>query len=170
MSLRVSLLAISEVILQHSRKLEWILWRVWVTYKWVLDWVIGFIAPYKFTQFGTTGSYRAIAILHTLQSTIPHAIGSLIFASRILATDLSQSHCNFKSHVTSSCHSLIPFLSFLQLPILKTRLLQSTLIYSFYSVSAPSCLLTMPTITPRHGPHGKHRLLLSRMRVFWSVT
>jgi hypothetical protein len=27
-----------------------------------------------------------------------------------------------------------------------------------------------PVITPRHGPPGKHRPLLSRMRVYWSVT
>jgi hypothetical protein len=27
-----------------------------------------------------------------------------------------------------------------------------------------------PLITPRHGPHRKHRLLLSKMRVYWSIT
>jgi hypothetical protein len=30
--------------------------------------------------------------------------------------------------------------------------------------------LLRPFITPRHGPHGKHRLLLLRKRVYWSVT
>jgi hypothetical protein len=66
--------------------------------------------------------YSAIAILHTSQFTVTHALGFSVFTSRILATDLSQSHCNFKSHMKSSCHSLIPFLPFLQLPIPKTRL------------------------------------------------
>jgi hypothetical protein len=38
-----------------------------------------------------------------------------------------------------------------------------------YSTPPPHgwmCLL----IIPRHGPHGKHRFILSRMRVYWSVT
>jgi hypothetical protein len=34
----------------------------------------------------------------------------------------------------------------------------------------PSVLLTNLLITPRHGPHGKHHILLSRMRVYWPVT
>jgi hypothetical protein len=66
--------------------------------------------------------YSAIAVLHTLQFTVRHALGFSFLTSHILATDLSQSHCNFKSHMKSSCHSLIPFLPFLQLPIPKTRL------------------------------------------------
>jgi hypothetical protein len=36
-----------------------------LTYRRVLYWMIGFIAPYTFTQFRTTGNYSAIAILHT---------------------------------------------------------------------------------------------------------
>jgi hypothetical protein len=32
-----------------------------------------------------------------------------------------------------------------------------------------SHLLTAPHISPRHGPHGKHHLLLSIIRVCWSV-
>jgi hypothetical protein len=64
----------------------------------------------------TTRDYRqysAIAILHTFQFTAAHALRFSAFISRILATDLSQSQCNFKSHLKSSCYSLIPFLSFL---------------------------------------------------------
>jgi hypothetical protein len=57
--------------------------------------------------------YSAIAILHTFQFTITHALGFPVFTSRILATELSQSHCNFKSHTKSSWHRLIPFLPFL---------------------------------------------------------
>jgi hypothetical protein len=85
-----------------------------VTYRRVLDWMIGFIAPYTFTHFGTTG-YTALSLFYTL------SLGFSVFTSRILATDLSQSHCNFKSHMKSSLHSLIPFslflLNYLRLPI-----------------------------------------------------
>jgi hypothetical protein len=49
---------------------------------------IGFIAPYTFTQLGTTGDHSAIAIQHNFQSTASHALGFSVFTSRILATDL----------------------------------------------------------------------------------
>jgi hypothetical protein len=39
-----------------------------------------------------------------------------------------------------------------------------------YSVVLRPVFSLCPLITPGHGPHGKHRLLLSRMRVYWSVT
>jgi hypothetical protein len=74
------------------------------------------------------------------QFTVPHALGFLVFSSRILAMDLSKSHCNFNSHMKSCCQSLIPFLPFLQLPIPKTRLDYSRLL--FYT---PSRLLTVPS-------------------------
>jgi hypothetical protein len=86
--------------------------------------MIGFIGTYTFTQFSTIGNYTAIAIPHTLQFTVLHALGFSVFTSRILATDFSQSHCNFKhhcnystcvvfdSHTKSSWNSLIPFLPF----------------------------------------------------------
>jgi hypothetical protein len=57
--------------------------------------------------------YSSIADLYNLQFTDKHAVGFSFFISRILATDLSQFHCNFKSHMKSSSHGLIPFLSFL---------------------------------------------------------
>jgi hypothetical protein len=57
--------------------------------------------------------YGAIAILHTLQFPVAHVLGFSVIISRILVTDLSRSHCNFKSHMKSSCRSLIPFLPFL---------------------------------------------------------
>jgi hypothetical protein len=68
--------------------------------------MIGFIDA-LYTELGTTGNYSAIADLHTLQFTVAHALGFSVFTSRILATDISQSHCNFKLHSKSSCHSLI---------------------------------------------------------------
>jgi hypothetical protein len=57
--------------------------------------------------------YSAIADLHTLQFTPTHALGFSVFTSRILSTDLSQSHCYFNSHMKASWHSLIFFLQFL---------------------------------------------------------
>jgi hypothetical protein len=53
----------------------------------------------------------AIAILHTLQFTVTHALGLSVFTSRILATDLSRFHSQFKSHTKSSLHSLTHFLT-----------------------------------------------------------
>jgi hypothetical protein len=61
--------------------------RVVVTIDGGLDWMIEFIAPYTFT----TRDYRqhgAIAILHTFQFTVAHALGFSVFTSRVLATDL----------------------------------------------------------------------------------
>jgi hypothetical protein len=57
--------------------------------------------------------YSAIAILHTFQLTVTHALGLSVFTSRTLATDLSQSRCHIYSHIKSSWHNLIPFLPFL---------------------------------------------------------
>jgi hypothetical protein len=102
----------------------------------VLDWMIWFIAPYTFTQFGITGNYGAIANLHTLQFTVPHALWFSVFTIRILTMDLSQSHCHFNSQMLSSCHSLIPFLPFLQLPIPKTPLNYCSILAPSYNSSA----------------------------------
>jgi hypothetical protein len=57
--------------------------------------------------------YSAISDLHTLQFTVTHALGSSVFTSRILATDLSQSHSHFRSDLKSSFHPLIHSLPFL---------------------------------------------------------
>jgi hypothetical protein len=82
---------------------------LFVTYRRVLDWTIGFIDN-LFTQLGTTDNYSVIAVLHILQFTVTHVLGFQVFTSRILATDLSQSHCHFKSHLKSSFDGLISFL------------------------------------------------------------
>jgi hypothetical protein len=99
--------------------------------------------------------YSALAILHTSQFTVAHALGFSVFTSRILATDISQSHCNFKSHAKCSFHSLIPFLP-LFCSCQFRRLVLTTVLYS-YLVTTPSHLIC-PFITPPHGPHRKHSL------------
>jgi hypothetical protein len=38
--------------------------------------------------------YSAIADLHNLQFTVTHALGFPVFTSRILVTELKQSHCD----------------------------------------------------------------------------
>jgi hypothetical protein len=61
----------------------------------------------------TTGDYRqysAIADLHILQFIVTHALGFSVLTNHILATDLSQSHCNFKTLMKSSSPSIVPFL------------------------------------------------------------
>jgi hypothetical protein len=55
-----------------------------VTYRRSLDVMIGFIESL----------YSALAALHTLYFTVTHAIVLSIFTSRILTTDLQQSHCH----------------------------------------------------------------------------
>jgi hypothetical protein len=118
--------------------------------------MIGLIAPYIFTTWDYR-QYSAIFILHTFQFTITHALGFSAFISRILATDSSQSYCNFNSHMKYSGHSLILLLPFLlnhvRLPspelgpiLFLLDYLTTTLPYS------PSDLLR-PFITPRHGSH-----------------
>jgi hypothetical protein len=73
-------------------------------------WMIRFIDTfYKYTTLDYR-QYSSIAVLHTFQFKVTHAIRFSVFTSRILATDLSQSHCHFKSHMKFSFHSPIPFL------------------------------------------------------------
>jgi hypothetical protein len=56
-----------------------------VTYRRVLDWVIGIIGTLD-THLGTTIIYTAIAI-SILYSSLLHTLVSSVFTSRILATD-----------------------------------------------------------------------------------
>jgi hypothetical protein len=139
--------------------------------------MIGYIAPYTFTQFGTTGN-TALSLFYTLsRSPFPHALVFSVLTSRILATDLSQSHCTFKSHMKSSCHSLINFLplfcscQFNSMPSsypgrLASR--NSTLHFRllFYTWSR---LLNVSLHNPSARTTQKTQPILLRRRVYWSV-
>jgi hypothetical protein len=73
---------------------------------------IGFISPYSLTTLRDYRQFSSVAVLHTFKFTNTHILGFSVFTSRILATDLSQSHCNFISYMKPSFHNLIPFLPF----------------------------------------------------------
>jgi hypothetical protein len=105
--------------------------------KRVLDWMNEFIDT-LYPPLGTTSNYSAIADLHTSEFTVTHALGLSVFTSRILATDLEQSHCHFKSHMQSSFHSLLPFL----LLFCSCRLNSISLLPSSYSGRLASRNLT----------------------------
>jgi hypothetical protein len=147
------------------------MWYVWTCicivtcisdYRRVLDSMIGLIVT-LYTVLGTTGNYSAIADLQTLQLTVPHAMGFLVFTSRILATDLSQSHYHFKSHMKSSFQSLLHFLPLFcscKFRRLDSSLLDdySTVLCSYYSLLLGRVFWLCPFITPGLGPHRKHSL------------
>jgi hypothetical protein len=130
--------------------------------------MIGFIALYTSTARNYR-QYSPVDILHTFQFTVTHTLGFSVFTSRILVTDLSQSHCHFKSHMESSSQSLVPILAIiLQLPIPKTRL--NSIPSSYLGrLASRNSTLHFPTrllfstaenflITTLHVSNGKHNL------------
>jgi hypothetical protein len=124
--------------------------------------MIGFIDT-LFTH--TTPSYRqysAIAVLHTFQFNFARALGFSVFTSHILATDLSQSHRNFKSHRKPSSHSLISFMPLFcncQLNSIHSlysgRLSSWTQLYSVLLLLLGHVFRLCPFITPHHGPQNR---------------
>jgi hypothetical protein len=101
--------------------------------------------------------YCAIGNLHTFQLTVTHALGFSVFTSRILATYLSQSHCNFNSHMKSSWQSNSILAIFAAANSEDSaRLLSTTVVYSCYSVSTtpvlPNTSYNHIARTPRKTP------------------
>jgi hypothetical protein len=140
--------------------------HVGVTYKTGLG-VVGFIVPYTFTTRDYR-QYSSIAIVHTSQFTVTHALGFPVFTSRVLATDLSQSHRNLKSHVKSSCHS--PFLplfcncQFRRLDSIQFLCSQAHILAGWHleaRLSTVCCSIEFFFITTLHKPQGKHRFIFS---------
>jgi hypothetical protein len=101
----------------------------------------------------TTRSYKcysALANLHTLQFTVTHTLAFSVFTSRILATDLQQSHCHCSTHKVflSQPNSFLAISSQsydCHLPILL--------------ITINPLLQTVLLITSWHEPHRKHRFL-----------
>jgi hypothetical protein len=158
--------------------------RAVVTIDGVLCWLIGFIARYMFIQLGITVN-AALSLFYTIScSPLNTRTRFSAFTSRILPTDLSQSYCHFNSHMKSSWHSLILFLPFLlnhlrlqppevdQIQFLLDNF-TSRLLFSFPSTNLLLLLLFLwrkIPVTILHGSHGRLRYLLSRMRLYCSVT
>jgi hypothetical protein len=116
------------------------------------------------TQLGPTGNTALRWSTYTFQFIVTHALGFSVFTSRILATDLSKSHCNSKSHMEFSLHSLIPFL-----PLFCSRQLNSVpssnpgrLASRNSTLHLRLLLLFYPAkdflVTTLHGPRRKHSL------------
>jgi hypothetical protein len=126
----------------------------------VSNWMIGFIAPYPFTQLGTAGS-TGLSLFYTLYSSPLHTLEFSVFTGRILATDLSKS--NFKSHMKSTSRSLISVLPLFcncqlnPIPLLPSsypgRLASRNSTLHFSSL----CCWTL-FITTLHGPRRKQSL------------
>jgi hypothetical protein len=73
----------------HLSGVSWLI----ITGSGLDDWIYWHLYIYTVRDYS---NYSSIAYLHTLQFTVAHALGYSVFISRILGTDLSQSHCNFK--------------------------------------------------------------------------
>jgi hypothetical protein len=155
--------------------------------------MIGFIAPYTFTQFGTTGN-TVLSLYYTLPSSplLTHydSQSSLVVSWQRIYNSLTVTsnhtwsllvtvlliYCHYSAAANSEdsaqFNSSATELISRKVSVSKLDFaLSTTVLQSFYFLfSTTSRLPTVPFITPRHGPHGKHRLLLLRMRVYWSVT
>jgi hypothetical protein len=103
-----------------------------------------------------TNNYRAILNLPTSQITKTRQVFS-VFTSRILATDLYQSHCNYSiRQVFFSLANSVVLLCTASILILLLR----SLLYS----------ALCPLIIHRHGPNGKHFLKNARLLARYPAT
>jgi hypothetical protein len=118
-SLRNYILVFARKVINRQNALRYLYsFKCRGDYRRVLDWLIGFIDTFYTYTTRDCRQYSAIADLHTLEFTVTHALGLTVFTSRIRATDLWQSHCNFKSHMKASVPQPDSFLAISsQLPL-----------------------------------------------------
>jgi hypothetical protein len=140
--------------------------------------MIGFTAPHRFTQLGTTGN-TALSLFYILSSSLLHihygSWSSLVISWQWIYHILTVTS---KSHMKSSLHSLVHFLPLFSscqfrrlnsIPLLPSsypgRLASWNSTLHFRLLLYTRLLLLLgcvfwlcPFITPRHGPHRKHSL------------
>jgi hypothetical protein len=102
---------------------------------WIIDGVLGWkigLTPYRLNS--GLQAIRALQLFpHTLQLTLTHAIGFSVFTSRILATDLSQSHCNLMHTGSFLFTALFLYCHYsVNLPTPKARLSSNSLLSISY--------------------------------------
>jgi hypothetical protein len=119
--------------------------------------MIGFIVSYTFTHSRLQARQRYLYSTHF----IGHRYTRTRILSLILATDLSQSHYNFKSHMKSSLHCIIHFLPLFNSSASKLISRQAGVWKLDYSLLC--CSIEFFFVITLHGPHGKNRLLLFRI-------
>jgi hypothetical protein len=171
---------VQQCILQTRDNLQWktflpnlILSRVGVLcVRWLIrrgflldDWIY---CPLYIHTARDYRQYSSIAELHASQFTVKRALGLSVFTSRILATDISQSHCNFKSNMKSSSHTVIPFL-----PLFSTQFNSSAPKLISRQAGVPKLDFPLSTILslykPSAGVTQKTASLLLERLVYWSV-
>jgi hypothetical protein len=146
--------------------------RVWLIRR-VLNWMLGFVALLHLRSSGLQAIQR-YRYFHTFSSSLFYVHYDSQFSLAVSWQRIFQSHWHFKSHVKSSCHSLIPFWPFLlnrlrlPFPELDPVLFRLLFRTPCNSASIPPVL---PNTSYNHQERtsGKHGLLLLRMRVYWSL-
>jgi hypothetical protein len=103
-------------------------------------------------------------MIRTFPFTASHTLGFSVFSSRILATDLPQSHTATSNHTWSFLGSLISFLPFLlnrlRLPSSEVDPILFRLLFCTPTTASFGTRLPYTTATTLNGPHGKQSLYI----------